>query len=1119
MRVIDFMNMTSGGYHEKQIEYNMTGLLAEIKQHFPEDINPNFSDPKYKKIIENHPFAPLLTGTLAKELGIDKEVLTLELWRDLSNGYCPAKYLLEGSLLSNKVVETERGPMVKLNKNPTPIVAGEYRPDLQPKDKRIGTEFVFGLGQNTSNALTALAIADPSVEKKFADIAKDIFIKNIIPQMEIDGGIRKGKDGAEIDYTSGLLIACFQHIENRGTDTSGPEPFRHFHFDILNTAMGEEDGELYSVMNDLICQNKEVYTAIFQEHLKPALEQNFGLTFKPIYLDEDRDNEYLADSERNITSWDVDDKFLPQSLRTELGKRTKEMEEFARSQGHGGFLAMEIARKESREDKSELSPSELKAEWAKWYQRHGFSAEYMKAHQDFNQVKEVEPALPTGAELMSNFMRKHKDIAFTENQWKAHVTKQLLGLTTGEKAREYAEKIFNEEGVLILEPEKAEYYKDFIEGRITDPREYKQKQIRYGRDVRFTSKTILKMEEYVVESSKARIRETKFQLDKTKIFKAIMDFEKAQKPFKGKPFQFAKGQKEAAIAALTDKGSIINIAGRAGAGKSTLLKVVVQQYEKAGFEVIGTSTSDQATKELAKSTGMNAEKCCNTAELFIAFKAGSYKFKPNTVCIVDEAGMADTETFYKLVKASNEAGAKLILVGEKEQLQSVGYGGLFKAMNERFVTKAVTDINRQIDTKDREMVEDFACGRANKAIDYLHSKGNVVIKKTNEGRLKQIVKDYVTDPKAYTEKFIVAATNLDVDTINNAIRAELKSQGKLEGPEVKIEGKDGIRRDFMEGDRIIFTKKQKSDNAGTEREKISNSERGTVIGFTRLTNGKLNTIRVKLDNGEEHFLNLGKPLNIKHGYASTVHKSQGSTKDSVYYWVSPTLNNLHQAYVACSRHRETLKMYLSNDMVESTVNKLDGKPPTKGMVKTAQLIAKKENIELAPETLKSFKETREFLNKHTYKMGSNGEQVPTQENVLDSFKQIFMAMSQTAFKKTTFDYNLGKEEEYSKYHEVKSYLSNRLKKAMGMDNDNKPLSKPQAVPIAERKPEQAPQQSKEIPIPMHVLKRLQAQRAIAAGIHVVKDKVKEIFKPEPTPEPKQPKKPEKKLKLNKGRVM
>lgn len=1029
MRVIDFMNMTNGEYHDKAIEYNMTGLMAEIKRMFPNDLNPNLSDPKYKDLVKELPFAPVIAGGLATTLGLKDEFLTLDLWKDISNGYCPAEVLPADSPFHSQVIDTPRGRMLKLMKQASPMdELGTYRADKAAKDRRIGTEFLFGLGENTSNALTALAIADPTVEKRFAEIAKRIFTDVIVPQMELDSYVRKGKDGTEIDYASELLVVIHQHIENRGTETSGPEPFRHFHVGVMNMALREDSEEIMSLMNDLICKNKENYTALFQKELKPALEREFGLSFKPIYLDEDLQNEYLEDSERNITSWDVEDKFLPQSLRESLGSRRKEMEEFMRANGHSGQLAMEIARKESREEKTELSPSELKADWAKWYAEHGFSAESMKQHLNFEQTYAEEPELPDPKVLFNNFIRKHKEVAFSESQWSAHCVKQLLGICSGDRALRYAAEAFENECLLVMTPEKYEYYQDFIEGRVVDPHEYKQKQIRYGRDVLFTTKTIKAMEDYAIESSKARQHETQFSFDKNEVTSAIMRFEAKKTKEFGKAFKFAKGQKEAAIACLTESGSIISVAGRAGSGKSTLLQVVVEEYKARGFQVFGTSTSDQATKELANSTGMKQNEFMNSAELFLKLSKDKVKLTSKTVIICDEAGMADTETFYKLVKASNEAGAKLILCGESQQLQSIGAGGLYRTFNERFVTKAVTEINRQRESRDRDMVEDFACGRAEKAIDSLHRNGNLVIKKTNQGRLAQLVQDYTSDPSEYKDKFIVAATNMDVDSVNDAVRAELKKTGKLEGEEVRIEGKDGIFRSYCVGDRIIFTKKQTTDNAENTSQKISNSQTGSVIGITHFeSSGKPSALHVQLDDGTKHFLNVKKKLNFKHGYASTVHKSQGSTRESVFYWVSPTLNNLHSAYVACSRHKGKLLMYLSEDMVEKMAGKMEGKKPTVSMVKAAQKIAMKQGLELAPEILNSFIDTRAFLNDHTYKLEGSGA---TASHVLDQFKQIAKAMSTTNFKLSTFDFAVLDGKAKDAYNDVKSYFKVRTDKAL-----------------------------------------------------------------------------------------
>jgi ATP-dependent exoDNAse (exonuclease V) alpha subunit len=235
--------------------------------------------------------------------------------------------------------------------------------------------------------------------------------------------------------------------------------------------------------------------------------------------------------------------------------------------------------------------------------------------------------------------------------------------------------------------------------------------------------------------------------------------------------------------------------------------------------------------------------------------------------------------------------------------------------------------------------------------------------------------------------------------INEKIREKMKASGMLPTEEVTIKGKDGVEREFSKGDRIIVTKNQKTDDLAST--KILNAEQGQVtdIQYSKLT-GQPKLIKLKMDDGKDVTLDLDKSHNIKHAYATSVHKSQGQTKTNAYYWVSNNMNSLHSAYVACSRHRKNLTMYLSEDMVSSMENKLDGKEPTAQMKKVAQWVAKEEKIALPPETLQSFTQTRAWLNEHWNKVaGESGSS-------LDRFTSVVEAMSATNYKKTSHDYQV-----------------------------------------------------------------------------------------------------------------
>ena len=648
-----------------------------------------------------------------------------------------------------------------------------------------------------------------------------------------------------------------------------------------------------------------------------------------------------------------------------------------------------------------MSPRELKAQWSETYKKHGVSAQGFAQQQNFTQVKDPEAVLPTPEVLISNYLRKSKKIEFTEDQFKSHILKQLLNTCSRDTAERYAEEIFSSQCLQMIDKEQGEYFKSFLDDTLTDPDQRKQKQIRYGRDVRFTTQSVLDMTKYNTESLLARKDETGFQLSKKEAIAAILAKE-SELSKSGKPFQFSMGQKNAMTSIMCEKGAVVLCPGRAGSGKSTLLDVVFKEYKKYGYRPIATSTSSVATKGLAKSTGLKQGEHFNLTELLIRLDKEKLKLTSKDIIVMDEAGMTDLENYYRVIKHVNNAGAKLVLVGEAEQLQPVGLGQMFGVMSKQFTSVHVKDINRQREKWQREMVEDFASGNAHDSVNTLFEKGNVLITKTEDGRLNKLVKDYLEDQNPHNEKFIIASTNMDVEKLNDAVRKSLIAQKLIGANEVTLKGKDGIDRQFSVGDRLVFTKNQKSDNA--EQTKLSNSETGSVISISRFLSGKAHSVQIKLDDGTKHFLSLVKEHSVKHGYASTVNRAQGGTRESVFYYVSKSLNSLHTAYVACSRHRDSLKMYLSEQMVETLAGKMEGKPPTAMMVTIAQATAKKKGLELPPDTLRSFMDTREFLTTH-YEP-KDPEKRRKASHVLDDFKNVISAMGMAQYKKTTYDYDL-----------------------------------------------------------------------------------------------------------------
>lgn len=1093
--LIDFKTMNNLDYHKKQLKYNLSAIYSEIKRQFPDDIEPNLSDPKYKEIIDSLPYKPVVSGGISKALGLKDCLLDLDTWEDFSCGWARADKIPEDSPLQDLIVDTPRGRMVQLNKSALKIDEnGQYilPKKGQEKNRRLGTEFVFGMGQNLSAAMARLEIDDPEYGKRFSAIAQKVFEEKIIPELTKDALIRTGKDGAVVVRAAEILTTCFEHTENRDEKS-----FKHFHFDAMNTALGE-DGKLYALCTDQIIKNKDKYSAIFMSHMKEGLEEEFGFKFKKCFLEEDNNNEFLEDNEKNVVSYDLTDDFVPEQVRDYMNSRKKEIEEHIKKQGKElSFLEREYARLETRNEKTELSHHELKEKWAKDFEQLDYTSEQIKSKLEFNQ-KKAKSIYEDGRllneteeeRMIESFLRKHKDINFTEDQFKAHVIKQLISDYSLKDTEREAERVFSTQCLQMLSKEHAEFYKDLLEDRIDDPIEREAKRIKYQRDLTFTFKAVRQKDLDIVNALESKRNDRSKCYDREEVEKFIYQFEAnkteefRKKNPDSKPFKFAKGQRQAIIDTLVNPGMATVIAGRAGAGKSTLVEAIKDFYETKGITMYGTSTSSTATTGLAESVKLKKGKALNAAQLIKNIEKGKTKLDANSVLCVDEAGMLDLPTAHKLITYCDRAGAKILLVGESEQLQAVGYGDAFRYIGEKFGLSAVKDINRQVDDWQKEMVENFASGRTKEAVKALYDNGSVVLSKTEDDRLKALVDDYVNMTESYQrtdrkivnfregkftqttttaeravkakDKLVVATTNADVEKINQAIRKELKARGELPtDPEQTtiIKCKDKTEREFAIGDRVIFTAKTKTDNA--DPMSIDNSTTGSLVGFKIGKNGQKEAMKILTDDGKEVFLRTNKSLAIRHAFCTTVHKSQGQTKTKALYYVSPTMNSLHLAYVAMSRHKIQAKMYLSDEMAQKLVDKMEDREPTELMKKISTQIAQKHGYELNAEQLNSFKELRIFLNEHYAKYDDTKRKDDPNRHAMDDFTSIVESMSRTQFKKSTFDFEV--------LDGVQQNIYNSIKAEKELEREVKPEIKPEIVPEIKKTEEQKPEVKVEVP--------------------------------------------------------
>ena len=170
------------------------------------------------------------------------------------------------------------------------------------------------------------------------------------------------------------------------------------------------------------------------------------------------------------------------------------------------------------------------------------------------------------------------------------------------------------------------------------------------------------------------------------------------------------------------------------------------------------------------------------------------------------------------------------------------------------------------------------------------------------------MQDYMASLKNNPDKsrLVLAYTKKDVADLNKLIKQEMVKSGKVSNQETKIsishtENGEEIKKKqgFAVGDRILFRE--------------NNKDLGVMNGtFGTLKNIEEQKLEVLLDNEKEIKFSADEYNKFQLGYAATVHKSQGMTLDETYVLASKNFDK-HTSYVAMTRHKETTKLYASQD--------------------------------------------------------------------------------------------------------------------------------------------------------------------------------------------------------------
>jgi Ti-type conjugative transfer relaxase TraA len=356
------------------------------------------------------------------------------------------------------------------------------------------------------------------------------------------------------------------------------------------------------------------------------------------------------------------------------------------------------------------------------------------------------------------------------------------------------------------------------------------------------------------------------------------------------------GEQAEALARITDGCDLGIVVGYAGTGKGVMLGVAREAWEAAGYHVRGAALSGIAAENLESGSGIPSR---TIASLEHGWAQGRDLLDRRDVLVIDEAGMVGTRQLECVLMHAAEAEAKVVLVGDPQQLQSIEAGAAFRSLHERHGGAELGEVRRQRKDGQRQATRELATGSAAAAIRAYDSHGMVHKAQTREEARSDLIDRWDRDRQASPNesRIILTHTNDEVRALNEAARDRMRAACDL-GDDIRLTVERGARS-FASGDRVMFL--QNDRGLG-----VKNGTLGTIkaIGARSMS--------VRTDQGSTVRFDLKDYDRIDHGYAATIHKAQGMTVDHTHVLATPGMD-AHSSYVALSRHRDGVELHYGRD--------------------------------------------------------------------------------------------------------------------------------------------------------------------------------------------------------------
>lgn len=734
------------------------------------------------------------------------------------------------------------------------LLAGRLPGSTQPLGSSTDSRTVLGFDlvcRAPKSVSLMFALGDPLVRKE-VEAAHDLAVEKAMHFIEPHiGATRSGKDGVVKHEGRGIAGAAFKHRTSRELD-----PLLHTHNVVLNITQRESDGAFRALDSSKAYRWGKLAGHIYQAELRSQMTWRLGVEWGEV---------------RNGLSDVVG---VPKPVIKHFSKRQSEIKAELDERGSSSAKENQLAALRTRRAKQD-APENLEEMWRADAAELGFTSRVIDGlcgartqlavtNPDFAEVeaKLLGPDGLTANKAMFDF----RDVAMR--------TFDLVDpATPPEVVTDFAEE-FVARFAVAINVDVAEFFKGGSYG-------YRNT----GEPV-YTTPEMLAKELKLLEVAASSQGESSVLIPPHVIAKSSGD---------GAAKSLNEGQREMVHAILGSGNGVDIVVGDAGTGKTYALGVARQVFEQQRVRVIGTTISHSARLELENGSGIPSRTVSSLKNQIVRDGPESvFGTDGNCVLVVDEAGMVGTRDMSVLVQSAAATGAKVVLVGDNKQLQSIDAGGAFGVLERELGASRLRENMRQEDPIDREMVSLLEHdGAAAYKLARKHDRLNGF--ETVEESMDRLVSRWSASEHR-ADSIALAKRNADVDYLNSSCQSVRLRDGELRGEPLPLCGST-----FYVGDRVVF--RETNENVG-----FVNQNFGVV---TRLT-PETGQMFVRLDvNGAEIRVDAGtfaSERGIRLGYAVTAHVSQGKTFDAVFPLMTSDLSKEYVTVMA-TRHRKEFAMF------------------------------------------------------------------------------------------------------------------------------------------------------------------------------------------------------------------